>query len=150
MGKSNWCHITNPFSKRILFFCPWANLPRFCLLVIFFGGSHGQIHGQKKGCHGQIPGKKKGFVTTAPHSFLFHRCHLLPSTPPPPSAVEPAPSVRRPPQPSAVVRSRPPPLSATAYFAFHRRPPRRHPPPAYPPPTSAAVAHPHPTNSLQR
>ncbi len=90
----------------ILFFHLRANLPGFCLLVICFGGSHGQIHGQKKrmpqakpgqkkGCHGLSPGKKKGFITTAPHSFLFHHCHLLPSTPPPPSAVEPSPLVRR-------------------------------------------------------
>jgi hypothetical protein len=87
-----------PYNKPLLienpFFCPQANLPGFCLLVICFGGSHGQIHGQKKGCHGLIPGKKKGFITTAPHSFLFRRCHSLPSTPPAPSAVELPPLVR--------------------------------------------------------
>jgi hypothetical protein len=36
----------------------------------------GKSTGKQKGCHRQIPGKKKGFVTTAPHSFLFHRCHF--------------------------------------------------------------------------
>ncbi len=41
------------------FFCPRANLPRFCLLEICFGGSHGEIHGQKKDATGKSRAKKR-------------------------------------------------------------------------------------------
>ncbi len=84
MCKSSILSIHLPNKDGILFFCPGVNLPGFCLLVICFGKSHGQIHGQKKGCHGRILGKKKGFVTTTPHSFYSaaaihcHPCHRCP------------------------------------------------------------------------
>ncbi len=83
--------LSTDVSNGIVFFCPRANLPGFFLLVLCFGGSHGQIAGKKKS-YGQFPGKKNVSQQITTHIFYHH--HGQPSSTPPPPTTDELPSSR--------------------------------------------------------
>jgi hypothetical protein len=96
--------------KGIVFFCPRANLPGFFLLVICFGGSHGQIAGKKKELQAIPPDKKKCLETINHTLFNPLPTAIIHTTAAPPTNCLLPPlsaAVRRRPPLSAGVRCRP-------------------------------------------